>query len=160
MAGLIALLPTSAIQRTKTSLPEAPARHSGFGQPFQEHVSRSLPIQSWVSLAQSCDLGMCRINTWIWGTQNVLGLWLWVRLNTQAATRLWEPWKNRALTFFQTTSPGRNWTMQINSNITMVHSTDRNSLRIKNRCLRVDLKKTELMLLDWGMISEIFLPMI
>lgn len=141
MAGLIALLPTSAIQRTKTSLPEAPCRCSGFGQPFQEHVSRSLPIWSWVSLAQSCNLGMCRINIWIWGTQNVLGLWLWVRLTTQAATRFWELWKNRVQTFFQTTSLGRNWTMQINTNITIVHSTDRNSLRIKNWCFRVDLKR-------------------
>lgn len=35
-----------------------------------------------------------------------------------------------------------------------------NSLRMKNRCLRVDLKKTEFMLLGWGMISEIFLVMI
>lgn len=160
MTRLIALLPTSAIQRTKTSLPEAPARCSGFEQPLQEHISRSLPILSWVSLPQSCDLEMCKIYIWIWRTQNVLVLRLWVRLTIQAATRLWELWKNRMLTFFQTTSSGRNWTMQTNTNITTAHSTDRNSLKMKNRCLRVDLKKTELMLLGWGMISEIFLAMI
>lgn len=50
--------------------------------------------------------------------------------------------------------------MQINNNVTMAHSTVRNSLRMKNRFLRVDLKETELMLLGWGMISEVFLAMI
>lgn len=50
MAQLIALLPMSAIRRTKTSLPEAPARCCGFGQPFQEHMSRSVPTLPWVSL--------------------------------------------------------------------------------------------------------------
>lgn len=55
--------------------------------------------------------------------------------------QLWELWKNRVLTFLQTTSSGRNWTMQINTNITMAHSTDRNSLKNKELVLKSESEK-------------------